>query len=252
MNFRAPLPGPSGWSPSSSREKKSWEERKSEFRRGVAAVLPFVPGVVTLGVVYGLLARKAGLNCFQVWLMSALVHAGSAQLAVLSHWEKITMGTALAITLLINSRHFLMGASLSPYVAAASHPLKAFLALWLTDESYAVSIAYYRRGGKNCFYLLGANVGVYLLWTMSGLIGGLLGQAALPWEALGLELVFPLVFLGLLLPFLKKWIDVFVAGVVVVLFFFFRALGLEKIIIILTSLVASGVGVFLETKFGDE
>ncbi len=224
-----------------------FSERKKElFVKGLLAITPFIPGVATLGLVYGILAKKAGLSCFQIWLMSALVHAGSAQFAVLSNLGRISLETALFITLLINSRHLLMGASLSLHLSELSQSWKAFLALWMTDESYAVTINHYRQEKNSHFYFLGANIGIYFAWIVSGLIGALLGVATFNLEPYGFDLVFPLVFLGLLITFLKNWVYIVVALSAVVFSLLCWQLSIEKFSLIIASVFASFVGVLLE------
>jgi len=143
--------------------------------------------------------------------MSLLVHAGSAQFVALGMWN-IASGAAIVLTtLVINLRHLLMGASMAPHLCGLSRPWQALLALWMSDESYAVAIAAYERGQGSRWYFLGANVGIYLAWTAGGLLGALLGTAIPDPGRYGLDLVFPLAFLGLLVSFLKDRISVAVA-----------------------------------------
>jgi len=81
----------------------------------------------------------------------------------------------------------------------------------MSDESYALAIAEYERGRGSRYYFLGANVGIYLAWSTSGLIGALLGAAIPDPARYGLDLAFPLGFLGLLTAFLKNRVGVAVA-----------------------------------------
>jgi hypothetical protein len=46
-----------------------------EFRHGLLASLPLAPGVAVFGLLYGVLARQAGLTPFQAWGMSMMVFA---------------------------------------------------------------------------------------------------------------------------------------------------------------------------------
>jgi len=230
----------------SSYNNYSVKKKKEFFAKGLLATSPFIPGVITLGLVYGILAKKAGLNCFQVWLMSAMVHAGTAQFAILSNFGKLSLEAALLTTLLINSRHLLMGASLSPYLSELSQSWKAFLALWMTDESYAVTINHYQQPKNSHFYFLGANIGVYFAWTISGLIGGFLGMATFKLKPYGFDLVFPLVFLGILITFLKNWICIVVSISTVLFSLVCWQLSIGKFSLIFASVFASSVGVLLE------
>lgn len=229
----------------------SARQRRS-FREGLLAITPFIPGVTTLGLVYGVMAKRIGLSNFQIWLMSAMVHAGTAQFAVLMNWEIITLRTAIMLTLLINSRHLLMGASLSPYLSSLSQPRRALLALWMTDESYAVTINHYRQEKNNHFYFLGANTGIYFFWTMSGLLGGFVGQIDFDLKSYGLDLVFPLVFLGILITFLNNWICLIVSLSAVFFTLICQQLLLGGFSLFIASGLASLIGVLLEIIINKE
>ena len=51
----------------------------SEFRAGIRAELPIALGGIPFGMIYGVLARAAGLPPLPALAMSAIVFAGSAQ-----------------------------------------------------------------------------------------------------------------------------------------------------------------------------
>ena len=168
-----------------------------DLRRGLLAALPLVPAVVAVGLLYGMMARQAGLAPWEALAMSAIVHAGSAQFTALGMWEASGPAPIILTTFVINLRHLLMGASVAPYLRRLSPLWKAALALWMSDESYALAIAAYERGEGSQWYFLGANLGIYLAWRASGLAGALLGTAIPDPGRYGLDLVFPLAFLGL-------------------------------------------------------
>lgn len=181
------------------------------FRRGLLATLPLAPGVVAFGLLYGMMARQVGLSPWEAWAMSAIVHAGSAQFAALGMWEAGSAATIILTTLVINLRHLLMGASVAPHLRGLSPLWKALLALWMSDESYALTIAEYERGRGSHWYFFGANLGIYLVWPVSGLLGAILGAAIPEPTRYGLDLIFPLAFLGLLTTFLEDRIGAVVA-----------------------------------------
>jgi len=52
-----------------------------DLRRGMVATLPLAPGIVAFGLLYGMMARQAGLSPWQAAAMSMIVHAGSSQIA---------------------------------------------------------------------------------------------------------------------------------------------------------------------------
>jgi 4-azaleucine resistance transporter AzlC len=178
----------------------------------VWASAPLVPGVVAFGLLYGMLARQVGFSPGEAWIMSLIVHAGSAQFVALGIWGSAGAAAIVVTTLVINLRHLLMGASLAPHLRRLHPAWKPFLALWMSDESYALAIAAYEQGEGSAPYFLGANVGTYVAWTTSGLLGALIGTAIPDPGRYGLDLVFPLAFLGLLMTFLRDRLSVIVAA----------------------------------------
>ena len=217
-----------------------------DFRSGLLATLPLVPGVVAFGLLYGMMARQVGLTPWEAWAMSAIVHAGSAQFTALGMWETASAVPIILTTFVINLRHLLMGASIAPHLRGLPPLWKAFLALWMSDESYALAIAEYERGRGNHWYFFGANLGIYLAWPTSGLLGALLGTAIPDPGRYGLALIFPLAFLGLLATFLEDAIGVIVAlasGGLALLGTFLLPGNWH---VILAGLLGSGVGLLLD------
>ena len=216
------------------------------------ATLPLAPGVVAFGLLYGVMARQVGFSPWEALGMSLIVHAGSAQFTALGMWQAagavptdVSIGIILT-TLVINLRHLLMGASVAPYLRGLSGWWKALLALWMSDESYALAIAQYERGAGSHHYFLGANVGIYLVWPASGLVGALLGSAIPDPSRYGLDLVFPLAFLGLLMTFLKGRIGVAVALAAGGLALAGSFVLPGKWHVIVAGLLGSGLGLLLE------
>lgn len=183
--------------------KQAQQGTFTDFRHGLVATAPLVPGVVVFGLLYGVMARQVGLTPWEAWAMSLVVHAGSAQFTALGMWTSAGTGAIVLSTLAINLRHLLMGASVAPHLLGLPQHWRPLLALWMSDESYAVSITAYRQGTGSAAYFLGANVGIYLAWPASGLLGALLGMALPDPARYGLDMVFPLAFLGLLMAFIE-------------------------------------------------
>jgi len=217
-----------------------------DFWRGLLATLPLAPGVVAFGLLYGVMARQLGFSPGEAWAMSLIVHAGSAQFTALGMWESAGAAPIILTTLVVNLRHMLMGASVAPYLRGLSLQWRALLALWMSDESYALAIAEYERGRGSHHYFLGANVGIYLAWPTSGLLGALLGAAIPDPGQYGLDLVFPLGFLGLLTAFLKDRIGVAVALAAGGLALLGTFLLPGKWTLIVAGLFGSGLGLLLE------
>jgi 4-azaleucine resistance transporter AzlC len=210
------------------------------------ASLPLVPGIVAFGLLYGVLARQIGFSPGEAWAMSLIVHAGSAQFVALGMWETAGAATIIATTLVVNLRHLLMGASMAPHLRGESPAWKPVLALWMSDETYALAISAYERGEGSPQYFLGANVSTYLAWTTSGLLGALLGSALPDPGRYGLDLIFPLAFLGLLMTFLGDRVNVAVAVASGGLALLGAVLLPGSWYILVAGLLGSGLGLAIE------
>ena len=211
------------------------------------ASLPLAPGIAAFGLLYGVMARRVGFMPWQALAMSLLVHAGSAQFVAVGMWGVASGFSIIATTLVINLRHLLMGASLAPYLRSVSRRWKAFLALWLTDESFAVAVAAYQQGQGSHTYLFGANLGVYLVWPASGLVGALLGSAIPDPSRYGLDMIFPLAFLGLLSGFVRDRLGLLVAVLAGGFALLFATTLGGNWHVLLAGLLGSAVGLGLET-----
>jgi len=217
-----------------------------DFRRGLLATLPLAPGILAFGLLYGAMARQVGFSPGEAWAMSLIVHAGSAQFTALGMWETAGAVPIILTTLIVNLRHLLLGASVAPNLRGLSRGWKALLALWMSDESYALAIAAYEQGRGSHLYFFGANVGVYLAWPIGGLLGALLGTAIPDPSQYGLDLIFPLAFLGLLASFVKGRVGVAVALVAGGLALLGATVLPGKWNVILAGLAGSGLGLLLE------
>jgi len=221
-----------------------------DLRRGMLATLPLAPGIVAFGLLYGVMARRVGFMPWQALAMSLIVHAGSAQFVAVGMWGVASGFSIIATTLVINLRHLLMGASLAPYLRSVSRRWKAFLALWLTDESFAVAVAAYQQGQGSHTYLFGANLGVYLIWPASGLLGALLGSAIPDPSRYGLDMIFPLAFMGLLSGFVRDRLGLLVALLAGGLALLFATTLGGNWHVLLAGLLGSAAGLGLETLRG--
>lgn len=182
-------------------EPPSW---RAELRAGYVTMLPLWLGAAPFGVIYAVSALAAGLSPAQTLAMSLLVFAGASQFTAVG---MIAAGAAplavIVTTLIVNARHLLMAASLTSHLREVGPLRRLFLAALLTDESYAVGIGRYLEGRGTPAFLAGCNLSLYTCWPISAVAGILLGRAIPDPAAYGLDLVFPLTFLGLLVPLLR-------------------------------------------------
>lgn len=183
--------------------------RPAAFRRGFAAVVPLWLGMIPFGVAYAIAARAAGLSLVETQLMSAVVFAGGAQFSAAGLFGVGASGVAIVLTtFLLNVRHVLYGLALSRELrlSGARRLLAAHL---LTDEAFGVTIASRERSFA---FLLGAELSVFVSWNLATLAGALVGAGIPDPNALGVDFVFPLAFLALLVPLLRGRAELVVAA----------------------------------------
>jgi 4-azaleucine resistance transporter AzlC len=219
----------------------------SAFRAGMLAVVPLWLASIPFAIIFAVTAMAAGLNTAQVMAMSLFVFAGSAQFIAAGLFARGASAFEIVITtLIVNARHLLMSASLGEHIRRLPSWLKTIIAFQLTDETYAIGIARYLEGRGSTAYLIGANLFLYIGWQVSTLIGILVGQQIPDPNVLGLDLVFPLTFLGLLVPLLRERANAIVAAIAAVIAVGGALLLPGSWYILLAGLIASGLGIFLK------
>ncbi|MDG4895160.1 MULTISPECIES: AzlC family ABC transporter permease [unclassified Mesorhizobium] len=187
-------------------EGQATNMRGAELRRGLAASVPVLLGIIPYALVLGAQAAQKGLGLLEVPLMTGLNFAGGSEFAAIQLWSSPPHILLIAgITLLVNSRHFLMGAALAPFIKQLPKR-RVFPALFLMcDESWAVGLADAQRraaaGTRPAFSLpfyLGAALPFYLAWVAFTTCGAALGPVLGDVEKYGFAMAFPAVFLVLL------------------------------------------------------
>lgn len=224
-----------------------------EFLQGFRAMLAIVPGVLPFGAIMGSVFSGAGLDFVAAEFMNSFVFAGASQLAAIDLLGQQASLFAILLTMwIINLRFMLYSAALSPIVKNSSLPTKIIFAQCLTDQTYAVLMAFEEsfRGKETAarlrFYF-GAATCMLLAWHSSVVFGFFLGKTA-P-ESLALDFAVPLSFVAMLTPSLKSWSYLYVAifsGICSLLLYRMPMnLGL-----ITTALLALGLAYFLQKNRG--
>lgn len=180
--------------------------RSTQFLAGFRGIVPILFGVVPFGVIYGALARQAGIPLAASQAMSSIVFAGSSQFIAVKLIEQAVPGLVVVITIfVVNLRHALYSASVAGYTRHLPLRWKALLAYLLTDEAYAVAITRYNQAGVTKwghFHFLGAGLTLWASWQASTAVGILLG-AVIP-DGWSLDFALPLTFIALLVPALRN------------------------------------------------
>ena len=187
----------------------------SSFRRGLRDTFPLVPPVAVFGAVFGALAVQAGLSPWLTMLSSLIVLSGAAQVAMAGLLASGVAPVLLATTGLA-LRHLPMSAALSGLIGDAPIHRRVQLAWVLVDESFGLTVNASRDPSVDLVsFKSAADLVLYVTWLTSTAVGAFLG-ADVDTSRLGIEVIFPLVFLGLAAPLLRNRRQWLTAGLAVI------------------------------------
>jgi 4-azaleucine resistance transporter AzlC len=180
------------------------ENKLNELKKGVKAAVPIMTGYIPIGAAFGILASQQGFTTGTIFLMSLLVYAGSAQfIAAAMISEGADAVSVITTTFLVNLRHLLMSASLSPYMGKFSTWLQSVIAFGITDETFAVSESYTRHNGASGQFFLGLHMASQGSWILATVLGGIFGTGLGQATKWGIDFALSAMFIGLLLMQLK-------------------------------------------------
>jgi 4-azaleucine resistance transporter AzlC len=178
---------------------------RSQFLAGVRDLLPILLGVLPFGLIYGIAAVKAGIPPLQAFLMSSIVFSGSAQFAATQLIANGALASVVIFSILVvNLRHVMYSATISPHFKNLSIRWKSFLAYLLTDEAFAMTITRFTAEPDmphKGWYFFGAGLSLWVTWqaaTAVGVFAG--GQIPASWS---LDFTIALTFLALSIPSIR-------------------------------------------------
>lgn len=219
-----------------------------QFREGVRAAMPIVLGYLPVGMAFGVLARQAGLTPIEVGLMSLLVYAGASQFLAI---EMILKGMAwfpiVIATFFINLRHLLMSSTLSLYFNRNRLRTLGLLSAELTDESFAVAMSNTSKIENQPAYLFGLQITSHVAWITGSVAGALFG-GLIHHQSYGIPFALPALFICLLLIQIKKIHHFYIMVIAGISSLFFKWALPGNWYIVLTALLASGIGILINSK----
>ena len=195
-------------------------------------------------MLFGVVARDAGLDILQTMAMSVLVIAGASQFTALALLQdQAPVFVALAAALAVNLRMAMYSAALVPHIGHAPLGLRAVMAYLMVDQAFAVAVRTYEDRPEmtppaKVAYYFGCMALICPFWYGFTLMGALVGQA-IP-TAFSLDFAVPVCFIALTAPLVRSGphvIAALVAGITALAFAWVPwSLGL---------LVAAALGVFV-------
>lgn len=215
-----------------------WQAAWAGFR----AMLPLWLGALPFALAYTVAARKSGLDGLEVQQMSLLLGSATVQLSLVNllsaaPWLIFLTAFFLSVQLilygLILQQKFLY-----------SRRERLLMGAFLTDGAYALTLA----GSKPGYFLLGAELSMYLAWNFGTLLGLVAqGLFAIP-AGNGLDFIFPLMFLVVLVPLVRERVALITVGVAVLAAWLGGLVLPSGLNILLTALVSGLCGLLLAPR----
>ncbi|WP_320006279.1 AzlC family ABC transporter permease [Maridesulfovibrio sp.] len=175
-------------------------KRNSVLGSAFKQALPIVLGYLPVGFAYGVLARKSGISIDNTVLMSLIVFAGSAQFIAVGLIASGASALSVIITtFIVNLRHMLMSAALSPYLRKWTKLELAGFTFQLTDESFAVHSTRFANGDTHkgeSFLINSIAQAAWVGGTVLGIFSSTLINDVKP---MGLDYALPAMFIALLI-----------------------------------------------------
>lgn len=176
---------------------------KLGFKEGLAASTPLIIGYIPIAMAFGILAKTSGITFLETVMFSAFVSAGASQFMALN---LLIAGAGLPqiilTTFLVNSRHFLMSASLSRRITENMQKWVPFIAFAMTDEIF--SIASFKKEELTNKFMLGFEGTAYLVWVVATAGGFLLGNVLPVLVKASMGIALYAMFVGILIPEARK------------------------------------------------
>lgn len=188
------------------------DEIRDALRRGLAIAVAAAP----FGVLFGAVAIDNGLTIAEAALMSAVVYAGASQLVGVELFNHHVAPWLVVLSIFaVNFRHVLYSAAIAAHIRHFTFWQKAVGFFLLIDPQFAESERRAdagRRIGFVWFLVLGLSV--YIPWLLMTLLGGFLGNLIGDPKAIGIDVLLPIYFMGLVLGFRSRanWLPVVIAS----------------------------------------
>ncbi|MGR9050956.1 AzlC family ABC transporter permease [Halobacillus faecis] len=190
------------------------------IKKGMIAGFPIMLGYLPIALTYGVLASRTGMTNLELTLMSVLVFAGAAQFLAVG---MVAAGTGMIeiiiATFVLNFRHFVMSLSFVNRLKGMALKAKLPLSLGLTDETFTMSALYKDEAKEKYGGLFYASLMLtaYVSWVGGSYLGGVLGDVMPAKLSYSMGVALYAMFIGLLIPSVKKNFKIVVIAVLAML-----------------------------------
>ena len=187
----------------------------SDFAEGLRGAFPIMASAAPFAVLFGAVAVANGQTVAEAALMSATVFAGASQLVGIELFgHKVQPWLIVLSVLAVNFRHILYSAALARYVSTFTLLQKRVGVHGLTDPQFAKSVQRAESGmGVSFAWYFGFGAMIFVPWVILTVVGAVSGKLIGDPKTIGIDVLLPIYFMGLVLGFRRK--DSFLPIVVV-------------------------------------
>jgi len=223
---------------------------RKTFRDGTLATLPYQPAIIIFGLVSGAVMAEAGLNLFESMAMTLIVLGGASQLAAV---QMLTEGTSIAIIVVtcisVNLRFGMYSAALAPWFSGMPAGRRRLAAYVVHDQSFGLSLDRFQSRdedwrARSIFFLAVGGI-TACIWTVTVGVGHVI-EAQLP-ASWPIDFAMPLIFISMVIPFLKSFPKCLAAVVASAAALVLRDMPLDLGLLIATAL-GVGIGYWAEER----
>ncbi len=224
------------------------------FIQGVRDCIPTMLGYFSVALAFGIVGASSGLSILEITLLSIFVYAGAAQFIICALVAIHSPISAILLTVFfVNSRMFLQSLTLVPPFKNNSFWSNIGIGTLVTDESFGVAVTKYAKDkALDPTWMHGLNISAYLLWIITSVVGGLVGNLIPKPENFGLDYALTAMFIFLLVAQFdtiqkhKVMYYLFLIVLTIVCMLLFTLFMPTYLSIIVATLVASVVGVVFD------
>lgn len=176
---------------------------KSNYVNGLRNGLAIAISASPFGALFGAVAVDNGLTTTEAMFMSATIYAGASQLVGIELFGQKTAAWLIILSVFaVNFRHILYSAALTRGLGHWSMGQKLAGFFFLVDPQFAETIRRNENGEKVSFaWYMGFASVIYVAWLFTTAIGIWLGNRIGDPQSLGLDVLLPVYFLGMVAGF---------------------------------------------------
>jgi len=177
-----------------------------DFREGLRSGFPIALSAAPFGALFGAVAADNGLSITEATIMSGTVYAGASQFVGIELFgQKVAPWLIVLSVFAVNFRHILYSAAIARMISNWSFLQKATGFFVLVDPQFAESVRKYENTGRVDFsWYMGFAAPIYLLWIVMTVVGASLGNLVGDPNAIGLDVLLPIYFMGMVLSFRQR------------------------------------------------